>query len=85
MVDDGRRTTDGRTPDHGHPISSPCEPDGSGELIIKTVKLATELFATYCLLFIQTRLQSIIVYLEAYTDEQITKVSYGTIRSLVFV
>ena len=32
MVDDGRRTTDGRTPDHGHPISSPCEPDGSGEL-----------------------------------------------------
>ena len=30
MVDDGR--TDGRTPDHGHPISSPCEPDGSGEL-----------------------------------------------------
>ena len=31
MVDDGR-TDDGRTPDHGHPISSPCEPDGSGEL-----------------------------------------------------
>ena len=30
MVDDGR--TDGRTEDHGHPISSPCEPDGSGEL-----------------------------------------------------
>ena len=28
MVDD-----DGRTPDHGHPISSPCEPNGSGELI----------------------------------------------------
>ena len=27
------RTTDGRTPDHGHPISSPCEPNGSGELI----------------------------------------------------
>ena len=26
MVDDGR------TPDHGHPISSPCEPNGSGEL-----------------------------------------------------
>ena len=24
--------TDGRTPDHGHPISSPCEPNGSGEL-----------------------------------------------------
>ena len=28
---DGRRT-DGRTPDHGHPISSPCEPNSSGEL-----------------------------------------------------
>ena len=27
MVDD-----DGRTTDHGHPISSPCEPNGSGEL-----------------------------------------------------
>ena len=27
---DGR--TDGGTTDHGHPISSPCEPNGSGEL-----------------------------------------------------
>ena len=27
------RTDDGQTPDHGHPISSPCEPNGSGELI----------------------------------------------------
>ena len=38
---DGRRTdgrTDGRTPDHGHPISSPCEPDGSGELKKKKKK-----------------------------------------------
>ena len=35
MVDDGR-TDDGRTPDHGHPISSPCEPNGSGELTIVT-------------------------------------------------
>ena len=40
MVDDGRRTTDGRTPDHGHPISSPCEPDGSGELKIKHAYLS---------------------------------------------
>ena len=36
MVDDGRTTdgrrTDGRTPEHGYTISSPCEPDGSGEL-----------------------------------------------------
>ena len=31
MVDDGR-TTDGRTTEHGYTISSPCEPDGSGEL-----------------------------------------------------
>ena len=23
-------------PDHGHPISSPCEPNGSGELINRT-------------------------------------------------
>ena len=30
MVDDGR--TDGRTPDHGLPISAPCEPNSSGEL-----------------------------------------------------
>ena len=28
MVDDD----DGRTPDHGHSISSPCEPKGSCEL-----------------------------------------------------
>ena len=26
MVDDDRHTDDGRTPDHGHPISSPCSP-----------------------------------------------------------
>ena len=36
MVDDGRtdgrRTDDGRTTEHGYTISSPCEPDGSGEL-----------------------------------------------------
>ena len=37
MVDDGR-TTDGRTTEHGYTISSPCEPDGSGEL--KTSKNA---------------------------------------------
>ena len=30
-MDDGR--TEGRTPDHGYTISSPCEPNGSGELI----------------------------------------------------
>ena len=29
----GRR----RTPDHGHPISSPCEPNGSGELKRKNI------------------------------------------------
>ena len=30
-TDDGRMY-DGRTPDHGNPISSPCELNGSGEL-----------------------------------------------------
>ena len=43
MVDDGRRTdgrrtTDGRTTEHGYTISSPCEPDGSGELKKKKKK-----------------------------------------------
>ena len=51
MVDDGRtdgrRTTDvrrtdgrtdGRTTEHGYTISSPCEPDGSGELTISKLK-----------------------------------------------
>ena len=33
---DGR--TDGRTTDHDHPISSPCEPNGSGELTRETGK-----------------------------------------------
>ena len=32
MVDDGRTTNDGRTTEHGYTISSPCEPDSSGEL-----------------------------------------------------
>ena len=32
MVDDGW-TDDGQTTEHGYTISSPCEPDGSGELI----------------------------------------------------
>ena len=31
-MDDGRTEDDGWTPDHGHPISSPCEPNRSGEL-----------------------------------------------------
>ena len=43
MVDDGRTTddgrTDGRTPEHGYTISSPCEPDGSGELKIQSRKV----------------------------------------------
>ena len=33
--DDDGRTDDGQTPDHGHPISSPCEPNGLGELKIR--------------------------------------------------
>ena len=43
MVDDGRTTdgrrTDGRTTEHGYTISSPCEPDGSGELMIRNEQL----------------------------------------------
>ena len=35
IFENGGRRTDGRQPDHGHPISSPCEPNGSGELKIK--------------------------------------------------
>ena len=35
MVDNGR-TDDGRMTEHGYTISSPCEPDGSGELKTKT-------------------------------------------------
>ena len=31
--------TDGRTPDHGHPISSPCEPNDSGDLKTLTQNL----------------------------------------------
>ena len=37
MVDDGR-TDDGRTTEHGYTISSPCEPDGSGELKNRVVQ-----------------------------------------------
>ena len=31
---DGRTDDDGRIPEQGYTISTPCEPDGSGELII---------------------------------------------------
>ena len=30
---------DGRTTEHGYTISSPCEPDGSGELKNSKIKL----------------------------------------------
>ena len=33
IFENGGRRTDGRTPDHGHPISSPCEPNSSGEIM----------------------------------------------------
>ena len=32
------QTTDGRTTEHGYTISSPCEPDGSGELKMQFLK-----------------------------------------------
>ena len=47
MVDD-RRTDDGRMPDHGHPISSPCEPNGSGELKNKNLSM---LCTSYCVAY----------------------------------
>ena len=33
---DGWTTDDGRTPEYGYIICSPCEPEGSGKLIIST-------------------------------------------------
>ena len=32
IVDGRTMDDDGRTPEHGYTISSPCEPNGSGEL-----------------------------------------------------
>ena len=44
-------TDDGRTPEHGHPISSPCEP--SAQVCLKLVLIGQEvsekkLFECYC-------------------------------------
>ena len=55
MVDDD----EGRTPDHGHPISSPCEPNGSGELKKKkkaqiSFAVAAKREADQCLCFLYT-------------------------------
>ena len=36
IFENGGRRTDGRTTEHWYTISSPCEPDGSGELKTKT-------------------------------------------------
>ena len=49
--------TDRRTPDHGHPISSPCEPNGSGELKIG-IPLSTPFF-----LYIKVGLNSFSEYI----------------------
>ena len=38
---------DGRTPDHGLPISSPCEPNGSDELKIYKKKILLKIFNFY--------------------------------------
>ena len=35
---DGRTDDDGRKPEHGYSLSSPCEPNGSGELKIYSFK-----------------------------------------------
>ena len=39
IFENGGRRTDGRTTEHGYTISSPCEPDGSGELKTEGVML----------------------------------------------
>ena len=57
MVDDGR-TDAGRTPDHGHPISSPCEPNGSGEL--KTVYNEAIFLVKLPFFFIQVKMIQIL-------------------------
>ena len=41
IVYDGRRTTDGRRLD-GYNISSPCEPNGSGELKMKALECSQD-------------------------------------------
>ena len=46
---DGRRTTDGRTTEHGYTISSPCEPDGSGELKKKKKSVGCDIAYTISL------------------------------------
>ena len=53
MVDDGR-TDDGLTTEHGYTISSPCEPDGSGELKSSCQALAKVLFSnSFSILYIE--------------------------------
>ena len=63
MVDDGRRTDDGRTTEHGYTISSPCEPDGSGELkTFKNLLLQNQMandFETWCEASVTGALQSL--------------------------
>ena len=49
------RTTDGRTPDHGHPISSPCESNGSGELITKMIGVLEALYSIAAKFFLKDR------------------------------
>ena len=84
---DGLRTDDGRTPDHGHPISSPCEPNGSGELKIKAVKLqhtTTPILAikTFCRHFCQgTSQQDVILDINKKNKTPICEL-YVSVKSL---
>ena len=43
------RTTDGWTPEHGYTISSPCEPNGSGELKIQAPSHLLWLYSPVCI------------------------------------
>ena len=57
---DGRRTTDGRTTEHGYTISSPCEPDGSGELKREvTVERLFSCGSEYTKTMFQTKLKNV--------------------------
>ena len=59
------RTDDGRTPDHGHPISSPCEPSGSGELKMCISDDAADIVLLKKTFFID---KSLLVFMLSYAD-----------------
>ena len=64
---------DGRTPEHGYTISSPCEPEGSGELK-STTKLfvnAINMYVIFNLLILekQTYFRKFTIYVAPATNQ----------------